>query len=81
MSAQHTGNGRPDPVDSDAGGASHGAASGASREATLSCGPDEAPVLPTRTADDTDTGWGERWRDEPDSDDERYLRERPPHWE
>ena len=41
----------------------------------------DAPVLPTQTGDDTDAGWGERWRDEPDSDDERYLRERPPHWE
>jgi hypothetical protein len=43
--------------------------------------PDEAPVLPTQTGDDTDAGWSERPGDERDSDDERYLRERPPHWE
>jgi hypothetical protein len=34
------------------------------------------PVLPGRSADDTDTGWGER----PQDDDERYLRDVPPHW-
>ena len=34
-------------------------------------------VLPEQTADDTDEGWSER----PDeSDDERLLREKPPHW-
>lgn len=45
--------------------------------------PNEPEVLPVRGADDTDTGWGERWDAERDSggDDERYLRERPPHWE
>jgi len=49
-----------------------------------SAGPShEPPVLPTRSADDTDAGWGERWDSErdPGSDDDRYLRERPPHWE
>jgi hypothetical protein len=42
--------------------------------------PDEEPaVLPDRTTDETDVGWGSAaWRDEPD--DERILRERPPHW-
>ena len=41
----------------------------------------EPPVLPDLTRDETDVGWGgASWRDEPDAD-ERYLRERPPHWE
>lgn len=36
-----------------------------------------APVLPGRAADDSDVGWGEpRGQD----DDERFLREVPPHW-
>jgi hypothetical protein len=38
---------------------------------------DDPPVLPDQTADDTDRGWGE-WTG---SDDDRLLRERPPHWE
>lgn len=40
--------------------------------------PDDQPVLPTRSSDDTDQGWGEQpsGRD----DDERFLREVPPHW-
>ncbi len=42
--------------------------------------PSAEPVLPTQTGDDTDRGWGGRDWDERD-DDERYLRERPPHWE
>ena len=37
----------------------------------------DKPVLPVRSQDDTDVGWGER--PEPD-DDERLNRERPPHW-
>ena len=41
---------------------------------------DEPAVLPDRTRDESDVGWGTAdWRD--GSDDERYLRERPPHWE
>jgi hypothetical protein len=35
-------------------------------------------VLPSQTTDDTDAGWGEGAGDR---DDERILRERPPHWE
>lgn len=39
--------------------------------------PDDAPVVPERGADDSDVGWGAQ----PDPpDDERLLRERPPHW-
>lgn len=38
-------------------------------------GPDE-DLLPDRTRDERDEGWGER---EPADDDERFLREVPPH--
>jgi len=38
----------------------------------------EPPVLPSRGADDTDQGWGERPED--DDPDERLRREVPPHW-
>jgi hypothetical protein len=36
------------------------------------------PTLPEQTTDDTDVGWSEP-PDEVD-DDERLLREKPPHW-
>jgi hypothetical protein len=39
---------------------------------------DDRPVLPQRSADETDAGWGER--PEPD-DDERLRQDRPPHWD
>jgi hypothetical protein len=39
--------------------------------------PRDEPVLPARSQDDTDVGWGES--PAPD-DDERLNRERPPHW-
>lgn len=39
----------------------------------------QPPVLPSTTSDETAEGWGER-ADAP-SDDERFLRERPPHHE
>jgi hypothetical protein len=36
------------------------------------------PLLPTQSREDTDAGWGEyRERD----DDDRLLRDRPPHWD
>ena len=35
-------------------------------------------VLPDQTSDDTDRGWGERPDDT--DDEERLLREKPPHW-
>ena len=35
-------------------------------------------VLPDQTSDDTDRGWGEHPDDE--DDDERLIREKPPHW-
>ncbi|MFP5334111.1 MAG: hypothetical protein ACLGIV_02250 [Actinomycetes bacterium] len=38
---------------------------------------DDEPVIPERADDDRDAGWGERDRED---DDDRILRERPPHW-
>lgn len=40
---------------------------------------DDAPVLPEQTRDDTDRGWGGGWSR--DSNDERLLADRPPHWD
>ena len=40
---------------------------------------DDLQILPDQTRDDTDRGWGERRRD--DSNDDRLLNERPPHWD
>ena len=40
--------------------------------------PDRTPVLPARSPEDTDAGWGEL--PEPD-DDDRLYRDRPPHWD
>jgi hypothetical protein len=40
---------------------------------------DSKPILPVRSMDDSDVGWGER--PERDDDDERFRRDRPPHWE
>lgn len=42
--------------------------------------PDPEPVLPNTTQDESAEGWGEL-PERPDSDEERYLRERPPHHE
>ena len=36
-------------------------------------------TLPDQTTDDTDRGWGER-PDDAEDDDERLIREKPPHW-
>jgi hypothetical protein len=39
--------------------------------------PDEdTPLLPSQSREDTDAGWGEYG----DRDDDRLLRDRPPHW-
>jgi hypothetical protein len=38
---------------------------------------DDAPLIPDRSADDSDTGWGE---DRLESNDDRLLRDVPPHW-
>jgi hypothetical protein len=40
--------------------------------------PDDSPVLPLQSQDETDAGWGEQ--PEPD-DDDRLRRDRPPHWD
>jgi hypothetical protein len=37
---------------------------------------DDQPIIAEQTRDDTDRGWGER----SDSNDERLLADRPPHW-
>ena len=37
----------------------------------------EEPVIPSKSREDTDAGWGEM--PEP-SDDDRFYRDRPPHW-
>lgn len=37
---------------------------------------DDSPLIPERSADDSDTGWHEG----ADSNDERLLRDVPPHW-
>lgn len=37
---------------------------------------DDEPLLPDRASEDRDESWGDR----PGDDDERYLREVPPHW-
>ncbi len=38
----------------------------------------DRPLLPDRTTDETDVGWGDR----PDPDDrDRLLQDRPPHWD
>lgn len=40
--------------------------------------PAPEPVLPDRAAEDTDAAWGELPEG---SDDARYLRDKPPHWQ
>jgi hypothetical protein len=39
---------------------------------------EDLEIIPDQTSDDTDVGWGE-WRGT-DSDDDRLLEDRPPHW-
>lgn len=42
---------------------------------------DDDPVVPERSDDDGDRGWGEPPDPEPGhDDDERFTREKPPHW-
>ncbi|QZN87723.1 hypothetical protein [Cellulomonas sp. C5510] len=38
---------------------------------------DDTPLIPGRSADDSDSGWGD---DRSDSNDDRLLRDVPPHW-
>jgi len=66
--------------------AAQGAADGGTGYASDVRGPDGAAAAPHRpdlTREELDREWGERPAD-PDAssdDDERLLRERPPHWE
>jgi len=41
---------------------------------------EEPAGLPDRTRDESDVGWGDVPRGDAD-DDERFLRDRPPHWQ
>jgi hypothetical protein len=38
----------------------------------------DMPALPVQSQEDTDVGWGDHPGPE---DDERLIRERPPHWD
>jgi hypothetical protein len=38
---------------------------------------DDVPVLPAQSSEDTDIGWG----DYAEPDDDRLIRDRPPHWD
>ena len=40
--------------------------------------PDDRPVLPLQSRDETDVGWGEQPEQD---DDERLRQDRPPHWD
>ena len=44
---------------------------------TRSAAPVREPVVATRSADDSDTGWGDR---QVDSNDDRLSQDKPPHW-
>jgi hypothetical protein len=45
-------------------------------ERTVDLDSEEAPLLAEQTRDDTRAGWGEG----EDSNDDRLLEDRPPHW-
>ncbi|MFI5493055.1 hypothetical protein [Actinoplanes sp. NPDC051859] len=49
----------------------------ADAERTVDFESEETPLLPDQTSDDTERGWGYR---NADSNDERLLEDRPPHW-
>lgn len=46
-------------------------------ERTVDFDSDETPLLPEQTRDDTELGWG---LGGDDSNDDRLLEDRPPHW-
>lgn len=50
----------------------------ADAERTVDFDNEEAPILPEQTRDDTERGWDYRGGD--DSNDDRLLEDRPPHW-
>ncbi|GAA2505225.1 hypothetical protein GCM10010435_19180 [Winogradskya consettensis] len=47
-------------------------------ERTVDFESEDTPVLPDQTRDDTARGWG--YTSTEDSNDERLLEDRPPHW-
>lgn len=47
-----------------------------SAKAATPAGTSDDPVVALRALDDTDVGWGH----DPDSNDDRLHRDRPPHW-
>ena len=80
-----------DPTSSQAAATSNQAAPGSEQVAPVSDQGGvrvEPPVLPEQTTDDMDAEWAQAgraadsdgWAERAD-DDERFLRERPPHWE
>ena len=62
-----TGGPAPDPA---------GGAGPADRQGPTTSAENDGPVLPAVTTDESGHGWGERLEDD---DDERFLRELPPH--
>lgn len=72
----------PSPTSSEPGTGSDGAPSEDAADTSSAArsprhrAPDDAPVIPERSADDSDLGWG----DGPDSNDDRLRRDVPPHW-
>jgi hypothetical protein len=51
---------------------------GCGDDGSVAADPEDRPVLPAQTEDETSIGWGED--PEPD-DDERLRQDRPPHWD
>jgi hypothetical protein len=49
----------------------------ADAERTVDFEPEETPLLPEQTRDDTERGWG---FSADSSNDDRLLEDRPPHW-
>jgi hypothetical protein len=49
----------------------------ADAERTVDFEPEETPLLPEQTRDDTELGWGFSGAD---SNDDRLMEDRPPHW-
>jgi hypothetical protein len=50
---------------------------GTDDDRTVDLAEDDGHLMPDQTTDDTDLGWGERG----ESNDDRLLDERPPHWD
>ncbi|MEV6602224.1 hypothetical protein AB0M36_36045 [Actinoplanes sp. NPDC051346] len=50
----------------------------ADAERTVDFESEETPLIPEQTRDDTEHGWG--YSSAADSNDDRLLEDRPPHW-